>query len=278
MRHKWMAALVVTITTLTTAQEAFKQYDGLKTEAAAWATMRLWTGFLGSYTPPDEPYRAQLTTCHVGPTSEEPQQSAAPSLAQTVRSESAGARRQQAANEAPRVELFSLDDDHRSASVEAVREALASVREVELLNAHEDREAEGPGEQSDETDVEQASHRLPKVRFASGPVMEAAPLIADADSDEALRQQTRAASRTQAQKARAMKRALRFLQIFRDKAAKQELSRVERESMIELLDGMNMPLDAPAHDAPIVAADFPTASPRPFPTPAMTDGGGCAGE
>src|SRR5215210_5577108 len=103
MRHKWTAILVVMFTTLTTAQEALKQYDAFKAQAGTWATLSLWTGFLSTYETPAEPLQAHVTTCQAEQHGSQAQQSYAPALAQTIRRESLRGHKQGPSNPALRV-------------------------------------------------------------------------------------------------------------------------------------------------------------------------------
>jgi hypothetical protein len=293
MRHKWMVIMVVMVTTLTTAQEALKQYEGLKAQAAAWATSGLWTGFLNSYEQPSETLRAQSNTCSVIQPGEESQQSYHPALAQTIRMESVKAHRQEQSARALHPELLPLEDNQHDDHVEAVEQALESAGEVaRLADTGEPEGAGEPGAQAadairalpgrqDEDEVNLAGHTLRALRlvsFAPGrAATDASPLNAAADPEAALRQPRAAAPRVQAQKVRAMKKALRLLQLQLDRAARQELSRAEIET--ELPDELIMALIAADSDDQSIALNLPSAPPQPAALPAtMTSVGGCAGE
>jgi hypothetical protein len=287
MRHKWMAILVVMFTTLTTAQEAFKQYDAFKTEAAEWATLSLWTGFLSADAPQSAPLQAQLTNCDADQPRSHAQQPYAPALARTIRVESIRAHKQDSSTPSINVEVLALDDDRHKDSFEAGREALARIREVELLGTpdretgepfeHRSLRAEPFGPLPELNTADLTVHALQRVRQAAED--EAAPLAAVADSEAALRQ-TRDASRTQAQKNRAMKRALKVLQLRVDKAVRQELSWDKSEITVDWPNGLNIALGARGGPNSIAASlPLPLAPPQPVALPAPVAGfGGCAGE
>lgn len=260
MRQKWTAILVVMFTTLTTVQEAVKQYDAFKTEASTWATLSLWTGFLNAYEPPSQPLQTHVTTCQAEQLSAQSQQPEARVLARTIRREIATGRRH---DTSLRFAVSVIEDHRASEALEAGRQALASVREVALLDANDDAE---------ETFKYRAEMRSPAVSLRELHEVEVAlhdlgrERADDAYSQAALRQ-TRTVTRAQTQKSRAMKRALKTLQTRFDKATRQELSRAKGEFMADLPDGMSM------------AFGLPLAPPQPVVLPVvMTNSGGCAGE
>jgi hypothetical protein len=293
MRHKWMVMLVVAITTLTTAQEAFRQYDDLKSQAATWATLRLWTGFLNAYTPQDEPFQAQqLTNCSASvPASAQAQRPVATVLDQGINIKSVKSRKQESSGPLARVEVPARDDNHRGDSFATAAKAPDSIKEVALLTEtsgleeigeHVDVPAE-PVAASDDSEADSAGHTFAEVRFVSRAANRTAaetapPLLAgDADAGAASRRQTRLASRAQSLKARAMKRALKTLQIQLERTTRQELKIAEIR--IELPHGINTTLRV-VGSTNIIAADLPS-SPRPVTLPALvpvTAAGGCAGE
>ncbi len=68
IRHKWMALVVAVVTTFATAQEAVKQYDGLREQANEWATSTLLASLLNTSAPGEELIEAQTAssyTCSV---------------------------------------------------------------------------------------------------------------------------------------------------------------------------------------------------------------------
>jgi hypothetical protein len=298
MRHKWMVIMVVMVTTLTTAQEALKQYDSLRAQAATWATSGLWAGFLNSYAQPAEQapqsFRAQAETCSANQPGQQPQPSDRPALAQTIRIEIVKAERPEQPTRTPRAELLPLTSNHREGRAEASRQLGPTAQEVALLVAA--RELEATGELVEETagpihvltggqdgnELELAGHTLRTVRVAGfaparAQVTEANPLSAD------LRQtRSDAATRAQAQKVKAMKKALRLLQLQIDRAARQELSRAQRETITGLPYELAMSLVATDEAAGSIAANLPLAPPQPAPLPLSMTGtgasGGCAGE
>jgi hypothetical protein len=291
MRHKWLVILVAMVTTLTTAQEALKQYDGLKAQAAAWATSGLWTGFLNSYDQPSTTLRAQANTYPVIQPSRESQQPDRQALAQTIRIERVKAHGPEQSARAVTAQLLPLEDNHQDGEAQAVKQALESLGEVALLA--DTSKLEEPDEQideraepvralpvrQDENGIDLAGHTLRTVRLLSlapgRTATDAGPLTTDADPEAALRQ-TRAAAR--AQKSRAVKKALRLLQLQLDRAARQELSRAERELTTELAEESVMAFVAVDDDGESIAVNLPSP-PLPVALPAaMTSSGGCAGE
>lgn len=306
MRHKWMVILVVMVTTLTTAQEALKQYDSLKEQAAMWATSGLWAGFLNSSDPAPQTMRPQSETCSMNQPGAEPQPSDRPPFAQTIRIEIVKADGpEQSTRPAARAELLPLAGNHRDARVEAIEQAGPAAREVALLvAARELEELEELGQRADETDgpiralavgrdkkgIDLAGYTWRTVRLAGlAPArtvtMEAAPLAAGSDHDEALRQtRSAAAARAQSQKIKTMKKALRLLQLQLDRAARQELSRAERETITELPQELVTVLISADTAVDSIAVNLPPAPQQPAALPAtMTfigtgSSGGCAGE
>lgn len=285
--------MVVLVTTLTTAQEALKQYDGLRAEAAEWARLGLWAGLLSSYVPQTEPHRAQPETCSAKPAGERSQQSYQAALAQTLKSEKDRAHGQDQTSSSGRALLSTLADNHRHASVEAITDAAASAvallttardAELEALGEQISETAESPGALPDERDehdgVAPTVHTLRTVRIAglaADPgATDTASRAAVADSEAALRETH--AARSQAQKVKAIKKALKAIQIQLDRATRQELSRAETEAASESPYEMVPALDA-VESASFIAADLPLAPPPPAAFPAvMTVNAGCAGE
>ena len=62
IRHKWMVLVVVVVTTFATAQEAVKQYDGLREQANEWATSRLLASLLNTSAPGEELIETQTVS------------------------------------------------------------------------------------------------------------------------------------------------------------------------------------------------------------------------
>src|SRR5215210_2115291 len=148
MRRKWMTLLVVMITTMTTAQEAFKQYDGLKAQAERWATLRLWTGFLSAYTPQDEPLEAQAFACSAYPAPSEPtQHRVAIAPGHAIEIQSAQDQERHSANHVAPLEALALEDEHRDEAAQAGERASARIEEIALLAEHGDDAAQETGEQ-----------------------------------------------------------------------------------------------------------------------------------
>jgi hypothetical protein len=296
--------MVVMVTTLTTAQEALKQYDSLRAQAATWATSGLWAGFLNSYAQPaaqaPQSFRAQAQTCSLNQPGQELPYSYRPALAQTIRIEIVKAERPEQPSRVQRAELLPLTANHREGRAEAIRQAGPTDGEVALLVAA--RELEATPEQVEETagpihvltggqdgdELELAGHTLRTVRVtgfapARAQATEVSPLAAGDDTEAALRQtRSAAAARAQTQKAKAVKKALRLLQLQIDRAAHQELSRAQRETITGLAYELAMPLVVTDEAAGSIAANLPLAPPQSAPLPLIMTGtgasGGCAGE
>jgi hypothetical protein len=256
-----MVMLVVMVTTLTTAQEAFRQYDGLKAQARDWATLRLLTGFINAYTPQDDSPDSQGVTCSVNQTPSES------SLAHDAPAQDAGFREAQiivkrdTSNHVARVALLTPEAEHHSDSLEASEiesehagEVAMLAETVEALPEDMDDDVEETTEQhnsSDDNAEEGATvHRLREVRridrTLNRDLTVTAPTASDTASLDAALHKARVASRTDAQmKVKALKRALKVIQIQLEKAAKVELRTGRGNSRIEQAGEISTSLQTP---------------------------------
>ncbi|HEY6189893.1 MAG TPA: hypothetical protein VIW80_19725 [Pyrinomonadaceae bacterium] len=254
MRHRWMVMLVVLVTTITTAQEALKQYDTLRAQAQGWATLRLWTGFINTYTPQDEMLEAteEVASCPASPAEDEHDlRQDAPAQAQSIEARMTGGQKHDAAGHVASVEASTPEPEHHADSQEATESAFEHTGEVAMLAETvaampvetDDRETE-PAEPLDSSDdsAEEISalHSLREVRLAgrdrNQELEVIAPQAIEAASTDAALHRVRLASRA---KARAMRRAIRVIQIQLDRAAKAELKTDRRISVVELPSVIN---------------------------------------
>jgi hypothetical protein len=259
-----MAMLVVMITTLTTGHEALKQYDTLKAQADEWATLRLWTGFLSAYTPQDETLEAQSATCSALPAPVEHERNAALTPRLSIEIQYDVNQNRGASNHVARVEILNHEDGRPEDSVDVDERAVderasESMEEVAFLAGQDDTRTEETSECVDESTVtaslsddelEGAStiDALREVRLISRTVnrelAETAPLAAEAA------QRSRAASRAEAQaKVKAMRRAVRVIQIRLERASRPELRTKSIDSMIELPGRADAPLPSASSTA-----------------------------
>jgi len=243
--------LVVMVTALTTAQEALKQYDGLKAQAREWATLRLLTGFINAYTPQDESLEAQaVTSCSAS------QMPSEPSL--PLNTPAQGARfleaqfvvKRDAANQVASVELLTPETEHHNDSREVTEIEFERTGEVARLPETVDVSPEDTGDDveeateqvnsSDNSAEEVATvHTLREVRHTgrslNPDLTVIAPPASEAANLDAALHKARVASRAEAQaKVKALKRALKIIQIQVEKAAKVELRTDSRDSSVEL--------------------------------------------
>ncbi|HEV2912400.1 MAG TPA: hypothetical protein VGX92_03695 [Pyrinomonadaceae bacterium] len=260
MKHKWMTVLVVVVTTMTTAQEAFKQYDSFRAQTEGLATLRLWTGFLNAYAPQEEaaaeeeetPAERKAVTCSVNQMPGDASslhETAAPAVAIEIRK--VENRKQDEAGHFARVLVSALEVEHEGLPDEARTEALEHTGEVALLNrvggsddeteekGLRDTETEPVNASDDEGDAHVTRRVLREIRFAGRAAdadqIEAASQERDADTQDRgadspvapTERSTRAATRAKAK----AKRALRVLQLHLDGAARAELRKAARDGM-----------------------------------------------
>jgi hypothetical protein len=238
MKHKWMAMLVVLVTTVVTAQEAVKQYDDLKAQAGAWATSRLWASLLNSSAPEEKSLEAQPATCSVKETPNNPSQETwTPGQVIVIK----GFKDQQrdAASQPIRIELSALEDKHHNDPGEAAADKFEHLGEVALLSEQPGGEAEERSQPealtaepetvtddaADEDSINHAERNQAErdvhavSRISNRAVVEGVAPVFDSP---ALVQETRAAFETQAR-----------LRVIR-RAAKALLDNAERGKRIEL--------------------------------------------
>jgi hypothetical protein len=249
-----MVMLVVMVTTLTTAQEALKQYDGLKAQAREWATLRLLTGFINAYTPPDDSLEAKAATCSASQMTSEP---TLPQDAPAQAARSIEARinlKRDAAAHVAGIEFPTPEAEHHNDS-RVVTEEIAEtgfehIGEVAMLaetvdaspeETIDDAEetAEPLNSSDDDSDEVATVHTLREARRTDRALNRDLTVIAPSASDaaklDAALHKTRVASRADAQtKVKVLKRALKVIQIQIEKAAKAELRTSRGVSNVEL--------------------------------------------
>lgn len=272
MRHRWMVMLVVMVTTITTAQEALKQYDTLRAQAQEWATLKLWTGFINAYTPQDETLEAEeVASC---PASSAPDEHAlrqdAPAQTKSLEARMTVGQKRDAADHVASVETSITEAEHHAGSQEATESTFELTGEVAMLaepgdatpEETDERETESAEQvdSSDDSDEEISALRaLREVRLVGrDPNQEldvVAPPTSEAASHEAALHRARLASRS---KARAMKRAIRVIQIQLERAAKVELRTDRRVSVIEPPNLINT-TQRTHESTSIIAALYPSA-------------------
>lgn len=219
MKHKWMAMLVVLVTTVVTAQEAVKQYDNLRAQAGAWATSGLWASLLNNSAPEEEQLEVQPATCSVKATpGAQVQETRTPG--QIIAIKGFNAQQRDAASQPMRIELSALEDKQHSDLNEAAADKFERIGEVALLTEHSGVEAEErsqpeaqittePDTAEDESSIEHAEQDVHVItRTLNRAVAEQVSHVVDASVPA---QETRAAFETRAQ-VRAIKRAARALQ------------------------------------------------------------------
>ena len=249
MRHRWMVMLVVMVTTITTAHEALKQYDTLRSQAQEWATLKLWTGFINTYTPQDETLEAaeEVASCTASPARDEHTlRQDAPAQARSLEARRTGGQKHDAADHVAGMEASTPEAEHHAGSQEATESAFEHTGEVAMLaepvaatpEETDDRETEPaePVDSSDDSAEEiSALHSLREVRLVgrdrNQELEVIAPQAIEAASTDAALHRVRLASRA---KARAMRRAIRVIQIQLERAAKTELRTDRRVSSVEL--------------------------------------------
>lgn len=295
MKHRWMVMLVVMVTTLTTAQEALKQYDGLKAQARDWATMRLLTGFINAYTPQDDSLESQeVVTCSASQMPSEPSLSQdAPAHARSL--EAQIIVRRDAANHIASVSLLTPETEHHNDSREVTEIEFERVGEVamlsetvEVLPEETDDDVEETVEMLDSSDDSREEvatvHTLREVRridrALNHDLTVMAPPSSDAANLDAALHKARVASRADAQaKVKAIKRALKVIQIQLEKAAKVELRTDRRDSSVELPGEIGTAQLAPESTGSITAR-YPLAPQDQITgeAPASPSRGECAAE
>jgi hypothetical protein len=288
-----MVLIVVLVTTFATAQEAVKQYDGLREQANEWATSTLLSSLLNTAAPEEELVQAQLTavtssSCSAAERSDEPaQQPATQTASHQVETKSAALQHRDeairiAVNESP----APVDTQHIELS-EAGREALDSINvialltdkdhgaELESLSQPEGMEEPESAPVDHDEDADSDAHAKPELHFINRVITETSPRLSEADIN-AIR--ARAASDALVQ-IRAARRAVKVLQERAGRPIRVELKLIKKGDQ---QSGAGVaPLRA-AQSAPrLDAADTPDALPAPpaLQQPAATSANGaCASE
>lgn len=296
MRHRWMVMLVVMVTTLTTAQEALKQYDGLRAQAQGWATLRLLTGFINAYTPQDDSTEAQaVVTCSASQLRTERAHPLDAPAQEARFLEAQITVKRDAANQLAGVESLIPEAGHHNDSPEVPESEFERIGEVAMLAETVEVLPEEPGDDveepaefddfSDDSSEEVATlHTLRDVRHTDRALNRDLTVIAPRKSDTAspvaALHKARLASRTEAQlKARTIRRALKVIQIQIEKAAKVELRTDSGDLSVELPNEIVTAQLAPESTGGI-AARYPLTMQGLVTGQATvsTSGGECAGE
>ncbi len=296
MRHKWMMALVVLITTVVTAQEAVKQYDDIKEQAGAWATSRLWASFLSTNAPEEELIEEQAVTYSVKEITGDHsprQETRMPGQVNDIKSISIVQQRARAESHTTRVELPALKDKQHNDPNPAGEAALERISEVALLTEQAGVEAEEPGQPETQTtepdatendttenhsiiyaEQREASFNSRTLKRISA---EESLLAVDAAT---LVPHTITVSEARAQ-ARAIKRAIKALQETVDRGRRIELRIIRRERRVETQNGTSMSLRAQINPTSLAA----TLTDAPLPaqinsqlSPGLRADGACASE
>ena len=291
MKHKWMAMLVVLVTTIVTAQEAVKQYDDLKAQAGAWATSRLWASLLNTSAPEEKSLEAQPATCSVKETTAAHSQETPMPVQVVVIKGFNGQQRDAVASQPIRIELAALEDKQHSEPSEAATQTFERIGEVAQLTEHsgeETEESNTPAEQpsaepdtaeGDAVDENSIEHAEPDVhvntRTLNRAVAEEVAHVVDASAPV---QETRSAFETQA-RLRAIKRAAKALQDV-ERGRRIELRIIRRGNPVERPSPTSISLRAENSYGP-QATDFHDALPVQFvaqPDASLSPVGTCASE
>lgn len=261
MKHKWTVMLVVLVTTIVTAQEAFKQYDDLKAQAAAWATSRLWASLLSTPSAPEEEspeeQRAACTAQKLPTDNSRQSQSLMSSHANDTGNTNSHEERA-AANQTIKNESDALEDKHHFDTSEATAEPFEQTSEVALLTEQSSVEAEEGGQPealSAEPDtnsaqddaVDEDSRRYAEQQEAHSISRALKHAVAEEISNgvdlSVPAQETRALVETRAQ-ARAIRRAVKALHDSIDRSKRIELRIIRRERRVDPHDAANISLRA----------------------------------
>jgi hypothetical protein len=291
IRHKWIVLMVVLVTTLATAQEAVRQYDGLREQANEWASSRLLASLLNTSAPAEASPEAQttavaatITSCSAEERKDlEPsvrEQSATLSLHQLIETKSAEAR--PVAGAATRIALDEipapLDRQHVELG-EADRETLEAHNEIALLT-NKNHEVELPEslDQSEEieaperapvehdTDYDSSVHATPEMHFINRIITAASPRVSETDI-EAVRARAAADALVQT---RAARKALKVLQERSGRPIRLELKIIRKGDQPGGIAPLPpaAPLRAANSASRTSAAPLPDESPAP---PALHD-------
>jgi hypothetical protein len=290
MKHKWMAMLVVLVTTVVTAQEAVKQYHDLKAQAGAWATSRLWASLLNNSAPEEKSLEVQPAMCSVKQTPTNPSQETwMPRQVIVIK----GFKDQQrdAASQPIRIELSALEDKHHNDPGEAAADKFERIGEVALLSEQTGGEAEERSQPEaltaepdtatddavDENSIDHAEQEVHVIsRILNRAVTEEVSQVVDASAPS---HETRAAFETQA-RLRAIKRAAKALQDNVERGKRIELRIIRRGNPVDRSSPTSISLRAENSYGP-QATDFHDALPAQFvarPDASLSPVGTCASE
>lgn len=265
IRHKWMVLVVVVVTTLATAQEAVKQYSGLREQANEWATSRLLASLLNTSAPGAELIETQtvsssFVTCSAGERSDEQPVRRQPATLTTYRTigikSTAASQRDEAIHIAVDENSAQLDRQHFELS-ETDGESLEHLEEVAVLtekNQFAELDALGLLEEAKEPDAHDAeddsiAHTQTAIHFINRIITEAPPATSEMDITAAVR--ARAAADARAQQ-RAARRALRVLQERTDGGVKFEMKIIKKGDRVS---GTATPMRAATSGRAVDAAD-----------------------
>jgi hypothetical protein len=267
IRHKWMVLVVVVVTTFATAQEAVKQYDGLREQANEWATSRLLASLLNTSAPGEELIETQTVSSSAicsaeGIREEQParQQPATLATYHVIETKSAGAPQlDEATHIAVNDETPATFDTQHFELSEADGESLARLDEVALLTdknqfaeleaLSQPEEAKEPEGAPDANDTEDDSivHTQEALHFINRVITETPPRISETDIS-AIRARAAADARVQQ---RAARRALRVLQERTERPVKFEFKIIKKG---DRTSGTATPLRAANSGSPSDAA------------------------
>jgi hypothetical protein len=262
-----MVLLVVVVTTFATAQEAVKQYDGLREQANEWATSRLLASLLNTSAPGEELIETQTvssssTICTAEEIRDEQparQQSATLATYHLIETKSAGAPQLDeatdiAVNETP----ATFDTQHFELS-EADRESFERLDEVALLTDKnqfaqlealtQPEEAKEPvgAPDADDTEDDSIVHTQETLHFINRVITETPARISETDI---LAIRARAAADARAHQ-RAARRAIRVLQERTERPVKFEFKLIKKSDQTS---GTATPLRAANSGSPVDAA------------------------
>ena len=291
MKHKWMAMLVVLVTTVVTAQEAVKQYDNLKAQAGAWATSRLWASLLNNSAPEEKSLEVQPATCSVKETPDASlQETRTPGRIIVIKG--FNAQQRDAASQPIRIELTALEDKQHSDRSEAAADKFERLSEVALLTEQSGGEAEesnAPEAQitaepdaagDDAVDESSIVHSKQDVQVISRTlnraVAEEVSHVVDARSAPV--RETHSAFETQAH-LRAIRRAAKALQDV-ERGKRIELRIIKRGGSVDPPRPTSISLSAENISVP-PAEDFPDAPPSQIAsqhTASLSTDSACASE
>jgi hypothetical protein len=290
MKHRWMAMLVVLVTTVVTAHEAVKQYDDLKAQAGAWATSRLWASLLNTSAPEEKSLEVQPATCSVKETPDGHTQGTW-THGQVVVIKGFNGQQRDASSQLIRIELSALEDKQHSDASEEAADKFERIGEVALLSKQSGGEAEESNApeaqitaepdaaQDDTVDESSVVHSEQHVQVISRTLNRAvAEEVSHVVDARAPVQETRSAFETRMQM-RAIKIAAKALQNI-ERGKRIELRIIKRGDSVDPPRPTSISLRAENISVPL-AADFPDAPPSQIAsqhTASLSTDGTCASE